>query len=155
MNTDSHRFDLGRARSPRAGDGSPSRTFARLFISVPVVSISDSQARRAAKLSRLRQRTFISSSSVICACRRMLWRVFGASTRCAGTVTRSVPRLRRTCEPSCLSSAKPSRLSARTTRGPDKSRGSFTQAARPDRSQNAASPRAEPLVPKSDTGQIP
>ena len=59
-------------------------------------------------LAQIRQRTAMSSSRLICACRKMLCKVFGARARCAGTVTRSRPRTRRTCEPSCLSQRSPS-----------------------------------------------
>ncbi len=38
-------------------------------------------------LAQIRQRTARSSSRLICACRKMLCKVFGARARCAGTVT--------------------------------------------------------------------
>jgi hypothetical protein len=71
--------------------GSPHGLRGNLFREVEGVSIP-----------QIYQRTALSSSTLICAWRRMLCKVFGARRRCAGTVRRREPRTRRICEPSCF-----------------------------------------------------
>ena len=66
------------------------------------ISLSSTLLQALRRQAEIHHRTAMSSSVLICACRRMVCKVLGASARCAGTVTRSDPRARRICEPSCL-----------------------------------------------------